>query len=138
LKFILFEISTEFVLIDIHWFKCKGGVWCELTKLDLEHKSLRGMDGVFILWHGPTSAPSIIRIGSGNISTELKKLKRDLSIIAFFHLGLNVTWAELPLSKAKGVHNFLVNSLHPRIDEETPQIAPVEAPLPWHDEPAKV
>ncbi len=118
-------------MIDIHWFKCKGGVWCELTKLDLEHKSLKGMDGVFVLWYGGTAAPNVVRVGSGNISSELTKLKRDLSMIAFFHLGLNVTWAELPLSRAKGVHKFLVDTLKPRIDENTPNVSPVEAELPW-------
>lgn len=115
--------------MQVEWYKCSGGIWCDLTKLDLEHKYLQGFDGVFILWSG-SNPKSVIKIGEGNVPKEFSELKKDLAVMAFSHLGLFVTWAEVPGSKREGVINFLAGELKPKFKVDS-KSKPVKVNLPW-------
>ena len=116
--------------MTIDWYKCKGNVWCELFKLDLSHKYLSGLTGVYIIWSG-TGEKSCLRVGYGDIQKELLKHSKDIAMNAFSHLGVYVTWAEVSAFKRKGVVSFLHQSLDPKFVEEEPKSSPVAVDLPW-------
>jgi hypothetical protein len=118
-------------MTELYWYKCKGGIWCELQKLDLTHKHLQDMKGVYVMWVEKGANKSVIKVGNGSIATELEKSKRELAIMAFFSHGLKVSWAEVSSLKMKNIHRYLVNKLEPKITENTPDSTPVECNLPW-------
>lgn len=115
----------------IDWHKCTGKVWCDLFKLDLDHKYLRDANGVFIIWTESEGRRNIMRVGEGNISDELKKVKRELAFQAFQHLGLKVSWSEMSSMKRKGAVIFLVNELKPKMQNDVPSGIPVKVEIPW-------
>ena len=121
-------------MIELEWTKCKGGIWCELNKLDLDHKLLQGLHGVYVLWSGRGDR-SILRVGSGKIADELKKNMRELAVIAFFSHGVFVSWAETPLLKTKSIQSYLAMRLNPKIDDGQSNATPIDCNLPWDPVP---
>lgn len=115
----------------LEWAKCTGDVWCLLEKLDLEHKNLKGVDGVYIMWAEEGGAISVIKVGYGNIVKELQKNKQDRAIIPFFAKKLKISWAEAPILKRKGIIAYLHKKCHPKITDEVPNVTPIEVNLPW-------
>lgn len=113
-----------------NWYKCTGGVWCDLFKLDLTHEYLQGAEGVFVIWTGIKDR-KVLRVGSGSITKQLLSIRRDLAIQAFQHLGVFVTWTELSSLKRSGVELFLINELKPTIVIDTPKGIAIKMQLPW-------
>jgi hypothetical protein len=113
----------------LEWYKCRGGVWCELNKIDLDHKYIRKLEGVYVIWSGRQER-KILRVGSGNIRSELTNNKKDLSILAFFHLGVYVSWAEVD-SKENNIVTYLTTKLGPTIEVKLPNAQPISVNLPW-------
>lgn len=100
--------------MQIDWYKCVGDVWCNLFRLDLDHRYLDDIEGVYILWSG-INPKMPLAVGYGNIRDELKQLKSDIAIRAFEGQGLFVTWAMVPEKKRKPVISFLISHLKPKI-----------------------
>lgn len=116
--------------MDIDWYKCQGDIWCELYKLDLNHKYLSGLAGVFIIWSGKTER-TVLRVGYGDIAKELQKYSKDITIHAFQHHGVYATWAEVSMMKRKNVCSFLSKKLAPKFNDNVPDASPQEVELPW-------
>lgn len=117
----------------IDWCKCEPGVWCNLNKVDADHKNLKSVHGVYILWHGDVER-TILLIGYGNIREEIVKNKNDIAVQAFSHLGVNISWAEVSSFKKKSVLAFLYNKLKPKIiTDDPPKGSGTEVNLPWEE-----
>lgn len=115
------------------WYRCHGHVWCELFKVDLNHKYLRESSGVFVIWTGSDDNPSVLKVGCGPIPKRLSEIKKELAIQAFKHLGLFVSWTEMSSIKQKGVELYLINELTPKMQDEVPKAIPVKINLPWDE-----
>lgn len=113
------------------WFKCKGSVWCELFKVDLNHKYLADSEGVFVIWTGNTDSPKVLMVGSGSIPQKLNEIKKDIAIQAFKFHGLFVSWAEVSVLSQKGIELFLINQLKPKMQNEVPKAIPIKINMPW-------
>lgn len=114
----------------VDWFKCKGGVWCNLFKLDLNHQYLEDINGIFIVWTGVDTI-SVLQVGSGNIQKELIKIKNDIAMKAFSHLGLYVSWAEVSSIKRSGMELYMIRELNPKMQRTEPNAIPLKVNLPW-------
>jgi len=114
------------------WYKCQGSIWCELTKLDLQHEVLKKAEGVFIIWSG-TKERKVLKVGSGLIRAALMNARTDISIQAFVNHGVFVTWADVGALKRSGVELYLINHLKPLIVPVTPKAIPIKIKLPWED-----
>lgn len=112
------------------WYKCKGDIWCELFKLDMDHEVLKKAEGVFIIWSG-AKEKKFLKIGSGSIRSGLMSAKSDLAIQAFANIGVFVTWIEVGALKRSGVETYLHNNLRPLIVTSTPKSIPIKVRLPW-------
>ncbi|MBM2813410.1 MAG: hypothetical protein HW421_172 [Ignavibacteria bacterium] len=117
--------------MEVDWYKCKGDVWCELDKIDLEHKYLKGLEGVYIIWSQPEGKRNILKVSFGSIRTELKRDKEDLSLMAFSNYGIFVTWADVSSFKRKGVASYLIDQLKPKFVEKNVQASHIDVNLPW-------
>jgi len=115
--------------MTLEWMKCKGDVWCELFKLDLNH-SLLDLGGVFIIFGG-NGTDDIIYVGHGNVKNELNKLSKDAAIAAFQSHGCFVTWAKAGVLTQSGIENYLINKLKPKLNQKAAKSIPVTVNLPW-------
>ena len=116
--------------MELDWYQCKGGVWCELNKLDISHPYLKGLTGVFIIWY-EVGDKSVVQIGSGDIQKGLIEARDSLAIQAFAKYRLFATWAELPSSKVGAVHAYLYRKLRPTIPATSLSPKNIEVDLPW-------
>ncbi len=116
------------------WYKCKGDIWCDLFKVDLDHPSIRNTTGIYIVWYEQGSSRKVLRVGMGNIFTEINKLQKDLTYKAFAAHGVSVTWADAPIMKRAGVATYFINTLSPAIlGDAIPRSIPIKENLPWDD-----
>lgn len=115
----------------VDWLKCKGGVWCDLFKLDLNHEYLN-VNGVFIVWVGENNERKVLKVGSGNIAQNFAALRKELAIQAFSHLGVKVTWTEASALKRAGIELYLNSELDPTMMADLPKALPIKVPLPWN------
>jgi len=102
-------------MAELQWFRCTQGVWCNLYKLDLTHKLLQGLDGVYVIWSDNGKEKKVLIIGEGEIAPELIALKKDIAMQAFQHIGVYVTWAEVPAFRKNSVANYLTHLLKPKM-----------------------
>lgn len=117
--------------LQVSWVKCKGGVYCDLFKLDVTHKNLADLDGVYIIWTGAESNRRVLRVGCGDIQTEFIRLRKDLAMQAFQHLGAQVTWTLVDPSKHHNIMAFLIQKYNPSIIENNKIAKPIEINLPF-------
>jgi hypothetical protein len=118
-------------LVFLQWYKCMGEVWCDLNRVDADHQNIAGISGAYIIWHGSDADHTVIKVGYGVVSKELKSNKDDIAVQAFAKYGLKVSWAEVPKSKLKGCAKYLTTSLKPKITEDIPKAKPFEVTSPW-------
>lgn len=117
--------------MELDWYKCKGEIWCELNKLDITHRYIKGLIGVYIIWY-EMPEKIIVKTGCGNISEELSKNKTDLAIQAFAKYKPKVTWAEVGKKEIEMVCAYINNFLKPKISQDNLDLSKtVEVNLPW-------
>ncbi|HOM05349.1 MAG TPA: hypothetical protein PLU67_07640 [Candidatus Kapabacteria bacterium] len=114
------------------WYKCKGEVWCELFKLDMEHPVLKTAEGVYIIWTGVNDR-KVLKVGSGLIRSQLMTARQDVTINAFATRGVFVTWSEVGKVKRDGVEAYLINTLSPLFVPYKPKAIPIKIKLPWEE-----
>jgi hypothetical protein len=108
-----------------------GEVWCDLNRVDADHENVAGVSGVYVIWHGKDDDRTVLKIGAGVISKELKNNKDDIAVQAFAQYGLKVTWAETPKSKTNRIDLFLNTELKPKFAGTPPKAKPLEVNDPW-------
>jgi len=118
----------------LEWYRCKGGGWCELERLDLDHPAVRTSRGVYILWIDDDNNRKIIRVGYGKIYDEILKLQNELVIKAFASHGLKISWADVSPVRMPGILVYLIDTLNPMIlGEKPPRAIPIKENLPWDE-----
>ncbi len=116
--------------MEVEWYKCQGDIWCDLNKVDADHKYLKGVDGIMIIWSSKDR--NVLKVDIGKISNLIKENKADIAIQAFAHLGLFVTWTDdVPMLKKNQVYSYLVTELKPKFLDEPAKKSPLAINLPW-------
>ena len=116
-------------MLKLSWEKCRGDVWCRLSRLDLSTVS---GDGVYVIWCDDIDM--CIYVGQGSIRDRLKfhQTNEDVQFYAKDLDGtLYVTWAKVPSQKRDGVESFLADELEPLEGERHPDVHPIEVNLPF-------
>jgi len=117
--------------LGLFWNRCSPDQWPELFAVDLDGPHFKGLDGVFVVWHGG-AAPKPIAVGFGRIADELKALREDPVVVKSKSLSVLATWARVDAASAEGVVRFLNESLKP-MNGVTPTIEqPIEINLPGY------
>lgn len=114
-------------MTTLNWVKCKGRVWCDLEKLNLE--SIGNISGVYCIWHGGTNS-RWVRIGQGDINQRLSSHKTDRDILAYSKFGLFVTWAQVEKYQRDGIEAYLASECNPLVGERFPDQTPTPVNLP--------
>lgn len=90
----------------VKWVRYKNKSWCQLNTLNLDKvKSF----GIYVIWK-PQS--NVIRIGQGDVASELQSHRNNPSISKFGN-NLLVTWATIPELYLDGVERFLYEQFSP-------------------------
>ena len=116
--------------MQVDWYHCKGGVWCELNKIDLDHHYLEGLEGIYIVWYG-TDKKTVLKVGYGKIRDELRKSRFDITIQAFLRAGLYVTWADIPANIKEAAAGYLFKKLNPKFTRMPIKKITTKVNLPW-------
>lgn len=120
----------------VEWKKCQGGVWCDLYKLNLDHEYFSKLNGVFIVWYEKKGQNIVLKVGAGNIVSELKKIMNDLALKAFAEHGLHVSWADVSKIQQPGTLKYLIQSLTPKMQDNSkaPKAIPMKIAYPWEQD----
>lgn len=116
--------------MKIDWYKCEGDIWCDLEKVDAANKLFNQLDGVYVIWIGSLNR-TVLRIGHGNIRSQISANKNDLAVRAFSHLGVYITWCKVSENNQKGIHAYLSKTMFPKIMDNVPKVNQIEVNLPW-------
>ena len=72
-------VMTAQKMEGLDWKKCGRDIWCRLRSVDLSHKNLDGLEGVYVIWHGGIT-PKVVYVGKGNIRQRLSEHRHNKSI----------------------------------------------------------
>ncbi len=121
-------------MMQLDWYRCKGAVWCDLFKVNLENPIIKKASGVYVIWSGDYTERNILKVGNGKIYAEFATAKNELAIQAFSHLGVFCTWTEVSSLKIRKVENFLIAALKPKLSGGIVKGGHVEVNVPWENE----
>ncbi len=116
-------------ILTLSWIKCQGGDWCGLSTVKLGSDHFDGLEGVYVIWHGPPD-PWTVRVGQGIIRDRLQAHRNDPDVQAYDDKSLYVTWAKVAKGKRDGVERFLADQLDPLVGIY-PDADPIPVNLPW-------
>ena len=121
-------------MLHLDWYRCKGAIWCDLFKVNLENPIIKKANGLYIIWTGNYTERNMLKVGNGKIYAEFATAKNELAIQAFSHLGVFCTWTEVSSLKMRKVENFLINKLSPKLNGGGVKGGFIEVNLPWDNE----
>jgi len=113
----------------VEWSKGEGGSWCKLGEVELDHESLIGIEGVYVIWHDPGN-PVVLRVGEGPIRNRLTQERSDQRLATYGRDGLFVTWAPVNAIHRADVTRYLADTLKPTFGDRYPAGNQIEVNLP--------
>jgi DNA-binding response OmpR family regulator len=129
------ETETDETSIDafVQWEKCKGGTWCNLFELDLDHEHFNDREGVYVIWQGDEN-PVVLRVGHGLIRESLARERNDKNLWGYTDQHeLCVTWAEVNPRFRDGVFRYVSEALEVEFENGSPDVQPIAVNLPWYE-----
>jgi|GEM_PF-2737426 len=123
-------------MVKINWYVCKDVGWCDLFKIDINHRAVVKEYGIYIVWKGTGVDGSriILSVGQGFIREEILKLREDDKIKGENEYGIFMTWSKLPEYHLNGVEVYLNEKFKPKFKKKKlPDENPKKAELPWDD-----
>lgn len=118
----------------IEWTRGPKGRFYNLIAFNSDVEGLRGVSGVFVIWHGGVK-PTWVYVGrTHDLAGSLKQLADDEEITFYNRFGgLFVTWATIKEEFQAGVLKYLAEAMHPLVenpDHPGPEVAPVAVTVP--------
>lgn len=103
--------------LDPKWVKSKKGVFNRLLDFEPEEENIRGVGGVYVIWHGGVK-PSWVFVGeTPDLARSINDAIDNGEIEAFEINGkLFVTWSPVLEEFRRGVVLFLTQTLKPEIE----------------------
>ncbi|MBX4181425.1 hypothetical protein KW807_01000 [Candidatus Parcubacteria bacterium] len=97
--------------------------WFDLLRLDLSAPYFKDKKGVYMVWYVSSPTSRVIKIGSGVLADQLRKLRENPLITAYSKNGpLKVSWVAvngvLKEDQMVGVEAFLHDLYNPLIGEK--------------------
>ena len=116
--------------MQVHWFKCKSGYWCDFETFNLgsvnEH-------GIYVIGYKKPDEDSIytVYVGQGDVAARLAHHRSDSDITKYRSRGtLYTTWAEVSVPSRDGVERYVADKLKPLVGSRHPDVTPIPVNLP--------
>lgn len=124
--------GTAAVQLQVTWVKARGGGWCQLNTVDLNHQAVK-VEGVYIIWCGPTDREkaAVVYVGQGVVNERLADHRDDARIQKYANRTLYVTWVVVEAGKRNGVETYLSKRYVPLVGERRPTATPISVNSPW-------
>lgn len=130
-------VITTTAPIDPKWVRAPSGGFHQLLDLDPDEAGIRGVGGVFVIWHGGIRPEWVYAGESPNIARALDQLVDNPDITQYkTHGGLFVTWSLVKEEFRRGVLLYLMRTLRPLVNnpraptEETEYTKPIAVLVP--------
>jgi hypothetical protein len=118
----------------VDWVRSPKGRFYSLISFNSEVDWLKGVSGVFVIWHAGVK-PTWVYVGrSGDLAATLRLMAQDEEIL-FYHKfgGLMVSWAPIKEEFQAGVLKYLTQAMTPLIenpDHPGDEVAPIAVTVP--------
>jgi hypothetical protein len=111
--------------INVEWARNKRGKFHRLTHLDTMSEGLRGLSGVYVIWHSGVK-PGWVYVGrADNLASALDAAQDDDDIDQYeINGGLYVTWYPIVDQHQNGVVKFLHDTMKPKVSN--PQVSSIK------------
>ena len=123
--------------IDPKWARSPSGAFYQLLDVDPDELKIRGVGGVYVVWHGGIRPEWIYAGESPNLGRVLDTLIDNDEITQYkTHGGLFVTWSTVKEEFRRGVLLHLTRALKPKVvnprapTEETEHTKPIAVLVP--------
>jgi hypothetical protein len=123
--------------IDPKWVRAPNGSFHQLLEVDPDALGIRGVGGVFVVWHGGIRPQWVYAGESPNIARALEALVDDPEVTQYkTNGGLFVTWSLVKEEFRRGVLLHLTRALKPLVlnprapTEETEHTKPIAVLVP--------
>lgn len=130
--------------IDPKWARAPNGAFHLLLKLDPDEAGIRGLGGVYVIWHGGIR-PQWVFVGeSPSLGRAIDAAADDPDVTQYqTNGGLFVSWANVKEEWRRGVVLYLNRALKPLVNnpraptEESEFTKPIPVLVPGGKAPAK-
>ena len=123
--------------IDPKWVRAPNGAFHQLLEVDPDALGIRGVGGVFVVWHGGIRPQWVYAGESPNIARALEALVDDPDVTQYkANGGLFVAWSLVKEEFRRGVLLHLTRALKPLVlnprapTEETEHTKPIAVLVP--------
>lgn len=114
----------------VQWCKGEQGLWCKLKEVEVDHKSLDGVQGVYIIWQDLRDRV-VLRVGEGSLRDCLDQEQRNQQLSDYPPIALLVTWAPVNALHRADVARYLAAALKPRLGNRYAEGNQIKVNLPW-------
>jgi len=105
---------------DPKWARTDKGAFQRLSMINADRSSLR-VGGIVVVWHGGVKPTWLVVKSTENISTTIEQLASDNEIAAYEGRGgVFVTWSLIQKKFQPGVAKYLIHTMKPELNRETP------------------
>lgn len=115
--------------VDPQWVRNPKGSFYRFNTFDPESAGLRGIGGVYVVWHSGMK-PRWVAVGQADdLAKALDALFDDEDVMSHSVHGLYVTWAPIKAEYRAGVVKFLAEAMSPAVPPPVPKDSKIE-PVP--------
>lgn len=130
--------------IDPKWVRAPNGAFHQLLDLDPDDAGIRGLGGVYVVWHGGIR-PQWLFVGeSPSLGRAIDAAADDPDITQYrMNGGLFVSWSNVKEEFRRGVVLYLIRALKPLVPnpraptEESEYTKPIPVLVPGGKTPAR-
>lgn len=103
--------------VPVEWVRNPRGQFYKFITFEPDQAGLKGVGGVYVLWHSGVR-PHWVYVGeSTDIATDLDALGNNEEVMEFDGRGgLYVTWAPIKPEFRRGIVRYLVDNMEPMVD----------------------
>jgi hypothetical protein len=111
--------------IDVDWVRNSRGKFHRLLHLDTTSEGLKGLSGVYVIWHSGVK-PGWVYVGrADNLASALDAAQDNEDIDEYeINGGLYVTWFPVVEQHQNGVLRFLHDTMKPKVSN--PQVGSIK------------
>jgi hypothetical protein len=119
--------------MTVEWMIGTDNEWCDFDSLNLSDPYFDKINGLFVIWFGPSDKGEearVVCVGHGLLRCKLGNLRDDPVSARHASRHMKVTWAEIDAHHAQGAETYLIGALNPIHGERHPNVVQTIVNIP--------